>query len=379
MPTDAKTLVAVACALPPCRAILIRGDHGIGKSEIVRQVAEQLGLTFVDVRASTMSEGDVVGFPDLERVKETGTATFALPSWFMRACKEPCALMFDELNRGLPGVMNSLFQPILDRELGNGPDGIPVRLHPETKVFAAVNVGSGYTVSEIDPALLDRFWVTDFRPTVEDWLTWAKSKDVSPVIVDFIRGHPDHLRPLKETEPGKRTPTQRAWAHLDASLKYAGIDLEQIAGSAPDLLYPISTGFVGDEAAIALREFVVSYETILKADDVLDRWVEVKDKAGKLTADKTLALIEKVCAASAQKRWTDNQVKNEFEFWMSLTGELKMTMQTKMMSAISGDPKSKENAQANLVRHQVKVQPHLALVLKAAIEAEQKMSKAAKK
>jgi MoxR-like ATPase len=139
---DIKTFKKIATQLPAEMAVLMRGPTGVGKSFLAKQAAEDLGLPFIDVRGSTMSEGDVGGYPDLEGMKKNGIMTFCMPSWFIRACKEPCVVMLDELNRSLPGVQQSFFQLVLDRELGNDEDGVPYRLHPGTRVFAAVNWGS---------------------------------------------------------------------------------------------------------------------------------------------------------------------------------------------------------------------------------------------
>ena len=43
--------------------VLIRGRHGIGKSELVYQTAKDLGLPVVERRASQMTEGDLLGLP----------------------------------------------------------------------------------------------------------------------------------------------------------------------------------------------------------------------------------------------------------------------------------------------------------------------------
>ena len=98
---DIKTLKNVATALPANMSILMRGPTGIGKSQVAKTLAHHFDLPFVDVRLSTMSEGDVGGYPDIEGMKETGIMTFCMPSWFMRACKEPVVLMLDEMNREL--------------------------------------------------------------------------------------------------------------------------------------------------------------------------------------------------------------------------------------------------------------------------------------
>jgi len=68
---DAKTLVTCMEALPTCQEILIRGDHGVGKSQLVQWLSDRRKQEIIDVRASTMMEGDVVGYPVLERTKET--------------------------------------------------------------------------------------------------------------------------------------------------------------------------------------------------------------------------------------------------------------------------------------------------------------------
>ena len=96
---DIKTFKIVAPSLPSDIAVLMRGPTGVGKSHLAKAIADQLGLPFIDVRGSTMSEGDVGGYPDIEGMKESGVMTFCMPSWFMRACSEPVVLMLDELNR----------------------------------------------------------------------------------------------------------------------------------------------------------------------------------------------------------------------------------------------------------------------------------------
>ena len=49
--------------LKAAKPILLRGRHGIGKSEVVYQIAEALDLPVVERRASQMTEGDLLGMP----------------------------------------------------------------------------------------------------------------------------------------------------------------------------------------------------------------------------------------------------------------------------------------------------------------------------
>ena len=118
--------------------------------------------------------------------------------------------------------MQCAFQLVLDREL-NGH-----KLHPDTRVFCAINATSDYQVNEIDPALLDRFWVIDLEPDTEDWIKWAKENDIDSLIIDFIKQNPAHLRHEGQMEPGKVYPTPRSYERLDRSLKFAGLTLQDL-------------------------------------------------------------------------------------------------------------------------------------------------------
>ena len=69
---DIKTFLSVAPLLPAEMAILLRGPTGTGKSMIAKGVADAVQLPFIDVRGSTMQEGDVGGYPDMEGMKENG-------------------------------------------------------------------------------------------------------------------------------------------------------------------------------------------------------------------------------------------------------------------------------------------------------------------
>ena len=107
---NVNSFMNVAPKLPAQISVLMRGPTGIGKSQLAKQVADELGLPFIDIRGSTMQEGDVIGYPDLEGMKESGVSSFCLPAWYVRGCKEPVVIMLDELNRSLHGVMQSFCQ-----------------------------------------------------------------------------------------------------------------------------------------------------------------------------------------------------------------------------------------------------------------------------
>ena len=320
---DIKTFKNVAPKLPAHIAVLMRGPTGVGKSHLARQCAEELKLPFIDVRGSTMSEGDAGGYPDIESMKESGVMTFCMPSWFVRSCQEPVLLMLDEVNRSLPGVMQSFFQIVLDRELGNDKDGNPYKLHPGTRVFAAVNHGSEYDVNEMDPALLRRFWVTDLTPSNDDWLTWAKEEGLDSVLIDFVRQHPMHLRvDPSEVEPGTVCPNPASWHRVNDSLAHMDMRPSQICGSRPDGFYAVCLGMLGTEAAISFADFVENYEMVITAEDILDSWKDVADACVDLPADKVGNLIDKLGDHFGDNDWSNKQAKNIKHFCDTMGDEM---------------------------------------------------------
>ena len=324
---DIKTFQTVAHRLPAEMAILMRGPTGVGKSFLGKAIADSEGLPFIDVRLSVMSEGDVAGYPDLEGMKKNGIMTMCMPSWFMRAVKEPVVLMLDEMNRALPGVQQSAFQLVLDRELGNDEDGVPYKLHPETRIIAAVNHGAEYDVNDMDPALLRRFWVCDIEPTSTDWIEWANENGIDSVMIDFIRQNPAHLRvDPTQVEPGTVAPNPASWHRLDTSLAHMQMAPSTVCGQQNPGFFAVASGFVGTEAAIALTDFVEKYELVLTAEDILDNYKDVEERVAAQTASGLAHVIEKLSTHCKDNEWSAKQAKNVAAFAETLSGELLVQM-----------------------------------------------------
>jgi hypothetical protein len=318
---DIKSFVKIVKNLPPHHAVLMRASTGVGKSSIVADIAKEIELPLIDVRASIMSEGDVQGFPDIEGMKEKGIMTFCMPSWFVRACNEPVVLFLDEFNRGLPSVQQSFFQIVLDRQLGNDENGNPYNIHPETRIFAAVNHGNEYDVNEMDPALLRRFWTVDLKPSKKDWLSWAKSKNVDTMITEFLKTRTSHLFVnLEKVKPGNVFPTPASWARFDEVLKYTGTNLLEDRDSFD--IYKTAIGFVGQEAAVEFTDFVKKYEVVVTPEDLLKSFANCEDKLKTMSNDRINSLIERLGEHSATNDWTVTQAKNAAKLGKMISEEM---------------------------------------------------------
>lgn len=328
-----RTFMKVAPSLPASTSILLRGKHGIGKSQIVKQVAVTLRASLkleknefpvIDRRLSQVSEGDIIGLPSTD-----GEVTrFNPPDWYKRACSEPCVLFLDELNRATPEVMQAAFQIVLDRELNGW------KLHPQTRVFSAINSSAEYNVNEVDPALLDRFWVIDLDPDIKDWLTWAKSSDsefggnLHYSVIDFIEHENKWLDTPKGMETGKVTTSRRSWERLSNALVYAKIADDP----NNELFYPICFGYVGIEAAARYIDYTKSLDLHITGEDILNKYSKLRERImNKARQEMLNTAIEKV-AEHIEKldKLSDRQGKNLAAFMSDLSGELRISLWTKI-------------------------------------------------
>ena len=328
---DIATFKHIAPLLPADQAVLMKGPTGIGKSAMAKQVALAIELPLIDVRTAVMQEGDMAGIPNLAAINETGVAHNAMYGWFVRACREPVVLFLDEINRAMLPVLQGAFQLVLDRELGNGPDGTPYRLHPGTRVLAAGNFGAEYESEDLDPAMQRRFLVCDLKPTTEDWLGWAKG-NVDEVIIEFIRNQPVHLRVDPSTvEPGTICPNPAVWDRVSQCLTHAGMAPSEWAGGEPPKgAYSISLGLVGAEAAIAMIDFAKNYESNVSAEDVIKRWGKVSDKVEAMSTDRRFTLVDGIVEHCRENNITASGARNLGKFADLLSGEELVSLWTKV-------------------------------------------------
>lgn len=316
----------VNAVVAEAKPVLIRGRHGIGKSELVYQIARNLNLPVVERRASQMTEGDLVGLP----VINGNRTSFNPPDWFKDACERPVALFLDEVDRATTEVRQGIFELTDSRKL-NGHT-----LHPGTRIFAAVNGGvhgSQYQVGEMDPAELDRWSVFDVQPTVEDWLTWAKDNTHS-VIWDFINNHRNHLEHEGEFEPNKKYPSRRSWKRANDVLCAAGL----LTGDYNKDIIPLAAAFIGYEAAIELGSFIQNYQKLVTPSDIInDGKFSLVEK---FSLNEHIQLIEKMEASGTfNALLTPEQMNNVATYFISLSSEVAM----KLWKVVGKPPSPKEN------------------------------------
>ena len=315
MAVDFKTFLSVVPFVTSVnKPVLLRGRHGIGKSQVVYQYAESAGLPVVERRASQMTEGDLIGLPSVDEDRTNWNP----PNWFKTACEQPVVLFLDEVDRATIEVRQGIFELTDSRKL-NGHT-----LHDGTLIFAAINGGehgAQYQVGDMDPAELDRWTVFDVEPSIEDWLNWAKT-NVSTMVWDFINQNRQHLEHNDEFEPNKVYPSRRSWHRLDECLQ-AG----QLLGDKPEstAVYSLSTAFVGFEAAVAFSDFVANYERQVTVENLLDEGrLDMVEDFG---INEHTAMIDKLEASGAcDNELSAARIQNLANYFVTLPSEVAMKL-----------------------------------------------------
>lgn len=132
---------------------LLIGSHGLGKTEICKMISEELNLPMVYFASATLDPMvDIVGIPVPKYSESLGKMTieYVRRDDLMRAKW----IFFDEINRAHPKTQNALFEIIQFGTINGEP------LPNLELVSAAINPPNAeihYHVSEMDPALMDRF------------------------------------------------------------------------------------------------------------------------------------------------------------------------------------------------------------------------------
>ena len=178
-------LTEVLRLTPADQNVMLVGRHGIGKSQIVGDHFERQERTVITFFLGQMSDpGDLIGL--MHKNEKTGVSEFLPPYWWPLA-NEPVVLFLDELNRARPEILQSVMDLTLNRTLAGKS------LPAGSQVIAAVNEGEEYQLTDLDPALVSRFNIYQFNPTVQDWLIWANESEIDPRVVSFIQANSEYL------------------------------------------------------------------------------------------------------------------------------------------------------------------------------------------
>lgn len=208
-------LLEVLLHVAPIRPVFIWGAPGIGKSALVEQFAQSVGLDCVSLLGSQLAPEDIIGIP---QIKEE-VSVFLPPKMIAR--KEPYCLFLDELNACSQEVQKAFYSLIHERRIGE------YHLPIGSVVIGAGNRSQdGAIVKTMSSALINRMFHVQLKASAEQWLIWAYENKLHPYVLDYIGQRPDHLfsEPPKTEEPYS---TPRSWHMLSDALYEFGENISE--------------------------------------------------------------------------------------------------------------------------------------------------------
>lgn len=233
--------------------VMLWGPPGVGKSQIVAEIAKKHQVPVIDIRLSQMEPSDLRGIP----FRKNDFVEWAIPAML------PCAerhgakgiLFLDEITSAPPSVSAAAYQLILDRKLGeySVPEG--------WAIFAAGNRQGDRGVTYTMPApLANRLSHFEMETHLDDWVSWAYANDIDTGIIGFLRFRPELLFDFDPAHNPVAFPSPRSW-------EFAHRGLQKFL-DAPDLLLGALQACVGPSAGIEVHAFINSLEELPDLDQI---------------------------------------------------------------------------------------------------------------
>ncbi len=241
--------------------VMIWGPPGVGKSQMVAQVAERYAVPLLDIRLSQMEPSDLRGIPFRVGGGSGGTdagVEWAVPRMLPDADRhgQSGILFLDEITSASPAVSAAAYQLILDRCLGDYviPGG--------WVIFAAGNRQGdrGVTYSMPTP-LANRFTHFDIDVNMDDWVQWAHQHAIDDRVIAFLRFRPELLFDFDPSQHPVAFPTPRSWEFAHHALKKFD-DQPQIRTAALQAC-------VGKAAGVELNAFIDNLQNMPDINAIL--------------------------------------------------------------------------------------------------------------
>lgn len=189
-------------------AISFTGDHGIGKTSLVEQVARKRGMTITKLSLHELEEvGDLIGYPvkeykvvekksgksgwvaadvlsrvDREKFNVTNESRmgYAKPAWVPQYNENGCILLLDDYARSSQMMIQATM------ELINTGRYVSWSLPKYTTLVLTQNPDNGeFNINSLDPAQRTRFMNYELEFNIDDWAKWAEGVELDSRAINF--------------------------------------------------------------------------------------------------------------------------------------------------------------------------------------------------
>jgi hypothetical protein len=289
------------------RPIFLWGPPGIGKSDIVKQLGDELEAHVIDIRLSLWEPTDIKGIPyfDANAGRMNWAPPIELPDEVAASKHKNIILFMDEMNSAAPAVQAAAYQLVLNRRVGT------YRLPDNVLIVAAGNREADKGVTYRMPApLANRFVHMEMRVDWDDYFTWATENRIHKDVVGFLTFSKKDLYDFDPKSSSKAFATPRSWSFVSELL----FDDDEDENTLTDLV----SGAVGEGLAI---KFMAHRKISSKLPDPTDilkgkvKKMDTKEISAMYSLTVSLCYELKDASDKKAKDWND-QVNHFFKFMM---------------------------------------------------------------
>ena len=240
--TPAEARSRILRAFKNKRPLFLWGPPGIGKSEVVASIAEELNGSpdaMIDLRLGQMEPTDIRGIPFFNKNSEKmdWAPPIDLPDEEFAKQFKTVVLFLDEMNSAAPAVQAAGYQLILNRRIGK------YKLPDNVVIVAAGNRDSDKGVTYRMPSpLANRFVHLEIRPDFEAWQQWAVNNKVHKDVVGYLSFAKQDMFDFDPKSASRAFATPRSWSFVSQFL----YDDDASDAELVDLI----TGTIGEGLAV---------------------------------------------------------------------------------------------------------------------------------
>ena len=207
------------------RPILLMGPPGIGKTQIMEQIAKEMQIGLVSYTITHHTRQSAVGLPFI-REKEYGGRTYSVTEYTMseiiasvydkieQTGNQEGILFLDEINCVSETLAPAMLQFLQGKTFGTHklPDGWII-------VAAGNPPEYNKSVREFDVVTLDRLKKIDVEADFPVWKEYAYRQGIHQAVISYLDVRRENFCRIENTVDGKRFATARGWEDLSRMIQ----------------------------------------------------------------------------------------------------------------------------------------------------------------